>query len=80
MRTVLNKRARTSLVLGVVSLVFCGVFFGPAAIVEGYKAKGEIASSDVETGDGLATAGMVLGVVGFIGFFVFAFVRFNASS
>jgi hypothetical protein len=75
----LNTRARTSLILGVVSLICCGLILGPAAVFEGYRAKQEIERDPRLTGDGMATAGMVLGVLGFVGSIIFFFVQVNST-
>jgi hypothetical protein len=59
-----DKGARTSLILGVVGLAICGVILGPAAIIEGVKARKRIRESGgALTGDSMAIAGIVLGIV-----------------
>ncbi len=58
-----NKRARNSLILGIVAFFCFGVLLGPAAVVEGVKARREIANSAVEEGDGLALAGIICGAI-----------------
>jgi hypothetical protein len=60
-----NKKAIWSLVLGIVGLLCCGFFAGIPAIILGNIAKKEIATSG-EGGSGLATAGLVLGVIAII--------------
>jgi hypothetical protein len=55
--------AVASLVFGIVGLLFCGVIFGPVAISKSSSAKRAIASDPTLTGGGLATAGMVLGIL-----------------
>ena len=58
-------KATTSLVLGVVSLVLCGLFAGIPAIVVGFLARAEIRRSGGRLGgDGLALAGIVTGILG----------------
>jgi len=63
-----DKGARTSLILSIVGLVLCGIIFGPAAIVEGVKARKRIRESNGRlTGDGMALAGIIIGVLATIG-------------
>ena len=70
-----NKKAITSLVLGVLGLVCCGIFTCIPAIFLALSAKKEIAQRR-EGGAGLATAGLVLGIIatvlGVIGIILFA--------
>jgi len=60
-----NKKAIWSLVLGIVGLICCGFIAGIPAIILGNMAKKEIATSG-EGGSGMATAGLVLGVIAVI--------------
>ncbi len=60
-----NKKAIWSLVLGIVGLICCGFIAGIPAIILGNMAKKEIATSG-EGGGGMATAGVVLGVIAII--------------
>ncbi|MEZ5306738.1 MAG: DUF4190 domain-containing protein [Pyrinomonadaceae bacterium] len=68
-----NTLPIVSLCLGIGSLVCCvlGIFLGPAALVTGYMAKGNI-SREPENygGGGMATAGMITGGVGLLLFVV----------
>ena len=64
-----------ALVYGLVGLVFCGVIAGPIAISKSNQAKREIASNPMYSGEGLATAGMVLGIVDLLLFFVYVMIR-----
>jgi hypothetical protein len=65
-----NTKAMISLILGIVSLPFglcCSIFglVGIAAIILGNSAKKEIAASGgAETGEGMAKAGLILGIIG----------------
>ncbi len=60
-----HKDAVTSLVLGIVALVMCGLVTGIPAIIMGRRAKREIrASGGALGGEGLATAGFVTGLIG----------------
>ena len=72
-----NKKAMWSMILGILSLFCCGVVTGIAAIVLSQQAKQEIrASGGVQTGEGQAQAGLVLGIIGIaitgVGVLVFA--------
>jgi hypothetical protein len=65
-----NPKATWSLVLGIVSVVLClcpitGIAGGIAAIVLAGQAKRASAASGQE-GAGMATAGLVLGIIGLI--------------
>ncbi len=56
--------ATSSLVWGILGFFFCGLIFGIVAICEANKAKNLIHEQpDVYTGDGLATAGLVIGII-----------------
>jgi hypothetical protein len=55
--------AKSALVCGIVSLLCCGVVMGPVAIVEASKAKRAIAMDPSLTGGGMATTGMILGII-----------------
>lgn len=58
-------KATTSLVLGVVSLFFCGFFTGIPAILVGMSARKEIRQSGgTLSGEGLALGGIITGVLG----------------
>jgi hypothetical protein len=60
-----SSGAITSLVLGIVSLVLCGLFTGIPAMIVGSKARKDIAASGGrQTGDGLAIGGVILGAIG----------------
>lgn len=61
---VLDKGARTSLILATVGVFFCGIFGGVAAIYEGSKARTRIRRSGGQLeGDGLALAGIIIGSI-----------------
>jgi hypothetical protein len=52
------------MILGIVGLVCCGIFAGIPALVLSSQAKKEIATSGgQQTGSGMATAGLVLGIL-----------------
>jgi len=60
--------ATSSLVWSIVGLLFCGLIFGCFAISKANKAKKLIQSHpDLYTGDGLATAGLVIGIIDIVG-------------
>lgn len=60
-----SKKAIWSLVVGILSLLCCSVITGPIAIVLSRSAKSDIATTGQE-GSGLATAGLVLGIIGLV--------------
>ena len=60
-----NQKALWSMILGILSLICCGVVVGIVAIVLGNSAKNEIAASGgMQTGEGMAKAGVILGWIG----------------
>jgi hypothetical protein len=60
-----SGKATTSLVLGIVSLVACGLLLGIPAMIVARQAKQEIRASNGQLGgEGLATAGFVTGLLG----------------
>ena len=62
-----NKKAIWALVLGILSLVCCGLFAGIPAIILGNMAKSEIdLSGGLQSGRGMAVAGFVLGIIGVV--------------
>jgi hypothetical protein len=59
--------AIASLIVGILSLLCCGVLLGPAAAIMGFISRNRItASGGAVSGGGLAMAGLILGVVGFL--------------
>lgn len=59
-----SQKAIGSLVSAVVGLCICGIVLGPVAIALGVMARRDIAASGgAQTGSGLATGGIVLGVL-----------------
>ena len=62
-----NKKALWSMILGIVGIVCCGFFTGIPALILGNQAKGEIRrSGGQQTGEGMATAGVVLGIISIV--------------
>jgi uncharacterized membrane protein len=60
-----NQKALWSMILGILSLICCGVVVGIVAIVLGNSAKKEIAASGgMQTGEGMAKAGVIMGWIG----------------
>jgi hypothetical protein len=68
-------RAVSALVLGIVGIFVCGVILGIIAIHQSVKAKEEIAADPTMKGEGMATAGLVLGIVALVGWVIFLIVR-----
>lgn len=58
-----NGPGTTALVLGILSLVCCGIFTGIVAIIMGRKGMA-LADQGLATNRGIAQAGFVLGIVG----------------
>ena len=55
--------AKQALILGILSLFCCGIILGPIAIVNANKARQAIAMDPSLRGGGMATAGLVLGII-----------------
>jgi hypothetical protein len=60
-----NQKAIWSLVTGIVGILCCPVIFSVVALILSNLAKGEIRTRG-EGGQGLATAGTVLGIIGLV--------------
>jgi len=57
-----NQKALWSMILGILSLVCCGLLAGIPALILGNSAQKEIAASGgMQTGEGMAKAGVILG-------------------
>ena len=62
-----NGKAMWGMIVGIIAIVFCylGVLIGPVAIVLSVLGKKDIKRSNgTQSGDGMATAGLVTGIVG----------------
>jgi hypothetical protein len=71
-----SSKAIASLVCGIVGLLCFGIILGPVALGLGLSAKKEIESSNgAVTGGGMATAGIVLGVLAIVAFIGFVALR-----
>ena len=67
-----NKKAMWSMILGIISLLCCGIITGPVAIFLSSAAKKEIAASGgVQGGAGQAKAGLILGIIGIVGWLAY---------
>jgi hypothetical protein len=62
-----SGKAIAALVCGILSLICCGIFAAIPAIILGVLGRREIdASGGIVTGRGMATAGLVLGIIGIV--------------
>ena len=62
-----NGKAMWGMIVGIIAIVFCylGVLIGPVAIVLSVLGKKDIKRSNgTQSGDGMATAGLITGIVG----------------
>jgi hypothetical protein len=59
-----NQKALWSMILGILSLVCCGLFTGIPAIILGNMGKKEIDLAPGQTGRGMAQAGFIMGIIG----------------
>ena len=71
--------AVASLVLGILGFFICGLVLGIIAITKAQEAKRAIASDPRYTGAGMATAGMVLGIIDLVGFVITMLIAFGGS-
>ena len=71
--------AVASLVCGILGFFICGLVLGIIAITKAQEAKKAIASDPSYTGGGMATAGMVLGVIDLVGFVITMLITFGGS-
>ncbi len=68
--------AIASLIVGILSLLCCGIILGPAAAIMGFISRNRIAQSGGAIGGGgMAMAGLILGVVGFLLWIVIVIVE-----
>lgn len=80
-----NQKALWSMILGIVSLVCCGLLTGIPAIILGHMGKKEIDAAPGQSGRGMAQAGFIMGIIGtvlsIVGIIVYvAFIGFAISS
>ena len=55
------------MILGILGIICCGLFAAIPAAILGSQARNEIAASGgMQTGDGMAQAGLILGVIGIV--------------
>ena len=66
-----------SLVLGIVGFFICGVVFGPIAISKANSAKAAMSSDPTLGGEGLATAGMVMGIIDLVAWAIIMLVKMS---
>lgn len=71
--------AVASLVYAIIGLFFCGIILGPVAISKANSAKRAMAANPTYGGSGLATAGLVIGILDIVAFFIVLMARAGAS-
>jgi hypothetical protein len=76
----LQSKARTSLICGIIGFLCFGIILGPIAFISGFKSRSKLSQLGVSQGQGMALAGMILGVVDVLFFFVFIVLRLALSS
>ena len=59
-----NGKATAALVLGICGLVVCPLVCSVLAIIFGKQAQSEIALNPAQSGEGMAKAGFIMGVIG----------------
>lgn len=60
-----NQKALWSMILGILGFICCGFFASIPAVILGYQARKEVrASGGLQTGEGQAKAGIILGWIG----------------
>lgn len=67
--------AVASLVSGIVGLFICGIVLGPFAISKSNAAKAAIRSDPTLSGEGLATAGMIMGIIDIVAWAIIIMMR-----
>jgi hypothetical protein len=67
--------AVASLVLGIVGLLICGIIFGILALIKSSEAR-RYKGDPRYIGQGMATAGMVLGIIDLVAWFFIILIRF----
>jgi hypothetical protein len=73
--------AIASLVVGILSLLCCGVILGPAAAIMGFISRNRIMQSGGAIGGGgMAMAGLILGIVGFVLWVIIVIIELVAAS
>lgn len=72
--------AVASLVYGLIGMLFCGVIFGTLAIVKSREARAAIAFNPRYSGGGMATAGLILGILGLVTWGILILVRIGGAS
>ena len=77
--TVNAPGAVASLVCGILGFFICGLVLGIIAITKAQEAKRAIGSDPRYTGGGMATAGMVLGIIDLVGFVITVLIAFGGS-
>lgn len=70
--------AVASLVCGIIGLLLCGVVLGPIAIAQASSARRAIAMDPRLSGGGMATAGLVLGILDLVGWAIVVMLRLSA--
>ncbi|MGH3497700.1 MAG: DUF4190 domain-containing protein [Nocardioidaceae bacterium] len=74
-----SNKALWSMILGIVGLGCCSPL-GIAALIMGYQARSEIrASQGAQTGDGMAQAGLILGIIDIV-LLVISVILFSAGT
>ena len=75
-----SGKAIGSLICGIIGLFFCGLILGLIAISLANNAKKDIAvSGGAIGGQGLATAGFVLGIIGVVGWAIIVVMQLTSA-
>ena len=74
-----KKTARNSLIAGLVGLICAGFILGILAIKWGASARSSLRAAGVSDGQGMALAGIILGVIDIIGWVIFVIGRVAGS-
>jgi hypothetical protein len=72
------KEATQALVFAIIGFIICGVVFGPLAIWKANQAKRAIQNDPSLQGEGMATAGLVIGIIDLIGWAIIMLARFGS--
>lgn len=71
--------ATASLVYGILSIFICGIIFGLLAIQKSNEAKAAMDRDPSYEGEGLATAGKIIGIIGLVGWGLMMLLRLTGA-
>ena len=73
------KDAVQALTFGIIGLFICGVIFGPIAIPKANSAKQQIRNDPTLTGEGMANAGLVMGIIDLVAWAIIVMAKVGSK-